>query len=118
MTRRERTPERTKDRNEILLAARGLTKHFSVKGGLLQRTVAKVRAVDGVDLAIHRGETVALVGAVARPPSDASSSGSSNPRREMCCSTSRRGIMNGSARREGQVRRTTDTRAISSERIP
>jgi len=44
------------------LAARGLTKHFAVKGGILQRTVAKVHAVDGVDLAIHRGETVALVG--------------------------------------------------------
>ena len=52
----------TEDRNEVLLAARGLKKHFAVKGGLLQRTVAKVRAVDGVDLAIRRGETLALVG--------------------------------------------------------
>lgn len=51
-----------RDRNEVLLAARGLKKHFAVKGGLIQRTVAKVRAVDGVDLVIRRGETVALVG--------------------------------------------------------
>lgn len=51
-----------RDRNQILLAARGLKKYFGVKGGLLQRTVAKVRAVDGVDLVIRRGETVALVG--------------------------------------------------------
>jgi len=49
-------------RNEVLFAARGLRKHFDVKGGVLQRTIAKVRAVDGVDLAIRRGETVALVG--------------------------------------------------------
>jgi len=33
-----------------------------VKGGLLQREIATVRAVDGVDLVIRRGETVALVG--------------------------------------------------------
>ena len=49
-------------RNEVLFAARGLRKYFDVKGGVLQRTIAKVRAVDGVDLAIRRGETVALVG--------------------------------------------------------
>ena len=52
----------SRDRNEILLAARGLKKHFPVKGGLLQREIATVRAVDGVDLVIRRGETVALVG--------------------------------------------------------
>lgn len=52
----------TKERNEILLAAVGLKKYFPVKGGFLQREVAKVHAVDGVDLAIHLGETVALVG--------------------------------------------------------
>ena len=55
-------PKSRSDRNEIVLAARGLKKHFPVKGGFLQRTIATVRAVDGVDLAIRRGETVALVG--------------------------------------------------------
>jgi len=49
-------------KNEVVLAAVGLTKHFPIKGGFLQRAVAKVHAVDGVDLAIRRGETVALVG--------------------------------------------------------
>ena len=48
--------------NDVLLAAVGLQKHFPVKGGLLQRARAKVRAVDGVDLTIGRGETLALVG--------------------------------------------------------
>src|SRR5207244_2177562 len=62
MTRRRRVSEPGRIRNEVLFAARGHRKHFDVKGGVLQRTIAKVRAVDGVDLAIRRGETVALVG--------------------------------------------------------
>ena len=47
---------------ELLLAAENLRKHFPVRGGFLQRETASVRAVDGVDLAIRRGETLALVG--------------------------------------------------------
>ena len=39
-----------------------LVKNFPVKGGVLQRTVAEVSAVDGVDLRIRRGETLGLVG--------------------------------------------------------
>src|SRR4029079_17523174 len=45
-----------------LVEIRGLYKRFPVKGGILQRTVAEVRAVDGVDLEIRRGETLGLVG--------------------------------------------------------
>jgi peptide/nickel transport system ATP-binding protein/oligopeptide transport system ATP-binding protein len=45
-----------------LVELRGLTKSFPVKGGVLQRTVAEVKAVDGVDLVIRRGETLGLVG--------------------------------------------------------
>src|SRR3954469_24594626 len=45
-----------------LVEIRGLYKQFPVKGGILQRTVAEVRAVDGVDLEIRRGETLGLVG--------------------------------------------------------
>jgi len=45
-----------------LVEVRGLEKRFPVKGGILQRTVAEVRAVDGVDLIIRRGETLGLVG--------------------------------------------------------
>ncbi len=40
----------------------GLTKHFPVQRGLLRRTVATVRAVDGVTLSIAPGETLCLVG--------------------------------------------------------
>ena len=45
-----------------LVEIQGLVKHFPVKGGVLQRTVAQVQAVDGVDLSIRRGETLGLVG--------------------------------------------------------
>ncbi len=45
-----------------LVEVRGLYKRFPVHGGILQRTVAEVKAVDGVDLDIGRGETVGLVG--------------------------------------------------------
>jgi peptide/nickel transport system ATP-binding protein/oligopeptide transport system ATP-binding protein len=45
-----------------LVEVRGLVKHFPVQGGILQRTVAQVQAVDNVDLEIHKGETLGLVG--------------------------------------------------------
>ena len=46
-----------------LLNARGLTKHFPVLGAPLGiARVGTVRAVDGVDLTIFPGETLALVG--------------------------------------------------------
>ncbi len=41
---------------------RGLTKSFPIRKGLLRRVKAEVKAVDGVDLTIARGETVGLVG--------------------------------------------------------
>lgn len=55
-------PSADRPANEILVGGVGLEKHFPVKGGLFRRTIAKVRAVDGVDLFVRRGETVALVG--------------------------------------------------------
>jgi len=45
-----------------LLEVTGLKKHFPIRGGLLRREVGAVKAVDGVDLTIGRGETVAIVG--------------------------------------------------------
>jgi len=48
---------------EPLLRVSGLTKHFPVRQGLLlQRQVAAVRAVDGIDFDVRRGETLGLVG--------------------------------------------------------
>ena len=45
-----------------LVEVRDLVKHFPVRGGILQRTVGWVQAVDGVSFDIRRGETLGLVG--------------------------------------------------------
>ncbi|SFU11744.1 oligopeptide/dipeptide ABC transporter ATP-binding protein [Mesorhizobium sp. YR577] len=48
--------------SDILLSVRDLKVHFPIRGGLLGRPAGWVKAVDGVDLDIRRGESVALVG--------------------------------------------------------
>ena len=45
-----------------LVEVKGLKKHFPVRRGLWGRVQAHVKAVDGVDLAIGRGETLGVVG--------------------------------------------------------
>ena len=45
-----------------LLSARGLTKHFAIKGGVFAREVHRIHAVDGVSFDIAAGETLGLVG--------------------------------------------------------
>jgi len=47
---------------EALISIQGLEVHFPVRKGLLQRQVDSIRAVDNVDLDIHKGQILALVG--------------------------------------------------------
>lgn len=50
------------NKRELLLKVSGLETHFPVKKGVFKRTVGHVRAVDGVDLEVYRGETLGIVG--------------------------------------------------------
>jgi len=59
MVQQVQTPATT---NTMLVEVKGLKVHFPTKRGLLNQTIEKVKAVDGVDLSIRRGETLGLVG--------------------------------------------------------
>jgi peptide/nickel transport system ATP-binding protein/oligopeptide transport system ATP-binding protein len=48
--------------NDVILSLKGVKAHFPVKAGVLRRTVGHVKAVDGVDIDIYRGEVLGLVG--------------------------------------------------------
>ncbi|MBU3737348.1 MAG: dipeptide ABC transporter ATP-binding protein [Rhodoferax sp.] len=48
--------------SEPLLQVQGLQVHFPIRSGVLRRQTGSVRAVDGVNLQVHAGETLGLVG--------------------------------------------------------
>ena len=62
MTTTHVKPTASKQAGESLLQVTGLTKHFPIKRGLLQRQVGAVQAVDGLTFDVMRGETLSLVG--------------------------------------------------------
>ena len=45
-----------------LVDARNIVKHFPIKGGVLLKEIASVKAVENVSLSISEGETLGLVG--------------------------------------------------------
>ncbi|MGE5571637.1 MAG: ABC transporter ATP-binding protein [Bacteroidota bacterium] len=47
---------------DLLLEVKGLKKYFPILGGVLRKPVGWVKAVDGVDFFIRKGETLGLVG--------------------------------------------------------
>ncbi len=54
--------EKSNGRNQELLIIQDLVKYFPVRAGILQRVVNWIKAVDGVDFTIKKGETLGLVG--------------------------------------------------------
>jgi peptide/nickel transport system ATP-binding protein len=56
-------PRAAASQGDVILESRALTKHFPlVRGTILGRAVGTVKAVDGVDFVLRRGETLGLVG--------------------------------------------------------
>jgi peptide/nickel transport system ATP-binding protein len=48
--------------NELMLDVRGLKKYFPLRHGMWRRSSGAVKAVDGVDFFVRKGETLGLVG--------------------------------------------------------
>lgn len=48
--------------DNVLVEVKNLYKHFPITGGVFGRTVATVKAVDGVSFSIRKGEALGLVG--------------------------------------------------------
>ena len=47
---------------DILVEVRNLKKYFPIKGGVLQKTVGHLKAVDDISFTIKKGETLGIVG--------------------------------------------------------
>ncbi|GAA1409435.1 ABC transporter ATP-binding protein [Catellatospora coxensis] len=49
--------------SEVILEVRDLVKHFPIRQGIVfKRTIGQIKAVDGVSLDLHKGETLGIVG--------------------------------------------------------
>src|SRR5690606_19390254 len=54
--------KKDKSRSDVLLEVKNLKTYYPIKGGILRRTVAVVKAVDDISFEIKKGETLGLVG--------------------------------------------------------
>ncbi len=56
------TTNDVQNNGELLLQVKGLKTHFPIRRGLFRRVVGHVKAVDGVDFDLYRGDILGLVG--------------------------------------------------------
>ena len=54
--------KKNRSTNNAILTVEGLKKYFPVRRGFFQGVIGWIKAVDGVDLTIHHGKTLGLVG--------------------------------------------------------
>ncbi len=54
--------QKPKESEQVLLDVQNLVKYFPIRGGILQRVQAWVKAVDDISFHIYKGETLGLVG--------------------------------------------------------
>ncbi len=55
-------PDPAMEGRPVVLAARNVRKLFPIRGGVFSAHIGDVHAVDGVNITVHQGETVGLVG--------------------------------------------------------
>ena len=84
----------------IVYEARGLTKYFPVRKGLLNRVSGHVRAVDGVDLTIRQGEIL------GEPP------------RHRLAVDQMGGLAAAELRPVGNIGRAADLRLVAADEVP
>lgn len=56
------TPNGTEGSDDVVIQGHNIERYYPITGGPLKRHIGDVKAVDGVDLRIKRGETLGLVG--------------------------------------------------------